>query len=228
MAKGRVAPIRAAPYREFVERPSVSITDWTVLLGRLGVADGVAVVTTGAALLAAYGAERRHYHSVRHLGAVLAVVDDLAGLATDPDLVRLAAWYHDAIHEPTGEGGDERRSAQLARDDLAALGLVPRSVDEVARLVELTATHAPGPGDDHGAVLCDADLWILGSDQDRYDRYVAEVRAEYGHVPVAVWRSGRAALLRAFLGRPAIYTTGPGRRREAAARANLERELGSG
>jgi predicted metal-dependent HD superfamily phosphohydrolase len=209
-----------------VDRPTVTIADWTAVLGRLGV-DEAAAAGSGAALLAAYGAAHRRYHSLRHLGAVVAVIDELADLAADPDLVRLAAWYHDAVYEPDGPGGDEQRSARLARADLTGLGLAAGSVDEVARLVELTETHNPAPHDLNGAVLCDADLWILGAERDDYDRYADEVRAEYAHVPDAAWRSGRAAVLRHFLDRPAIYTTKLGRRRDQAAGANLERELRS-
>jgi predicted metal-dependent HD superfamily phosphohydrolase len=209
-----------------VDRPPVTIADWTALLARFGV-DEAAAAGTGAALLAAYGGVRRHYHSLDHLAAVLAVVDELADHAVDADLVRLAAWYHDAVYESDGPGDDEQRSARLARDDLTGLGLAEGSVDEVARLVELTATHDPASDDRNGAVFCDADLWILGSARDDYDRYTDEVRAEYAHVPDGAWRSGRAAVLRHFLDRPAIYASEPGRRRERTARANLERELRS-
>ena len=99
------------------------------------------------------------------------------------------------------------------------------AVAEVARLVLLTTTHDSGPDDRNGAVLCDADLWILGSSEETYDRYTREVRTEYGHVPEDRWRSGRSAVLRHFLEQPAIFHTRPGVRREPAARANLEREL---
>ena len=208
-----------------MDRLSVTISDWTGQLARVGIDRRPSTDSVGGRLLDAYGESDRHYHSVRHLTAVLAVVDDLADLADEPDLVRLAAWYHDAIHRPDGPGDDETRSAELARTDLAALSLDAAAVDEVARLVLLTASHDPEPGDRNGAVLCDADLWILGSDESDYDRYTGEVRAEYGDVADDAWRSGRAAVLRCFLERPAIYRTEPGRQREAAARANLEREL---
>ena len=203
----------------------MTIADWTTSLARLGVVEDATSVARGARLLEAYGGAERHYHSVHHLTAVLATVDDLADLAARPDLVRLAAWYHDAVHEPDGPGDDERRSADLAQADLTALGLSAAEVGEVARLVRLTAAHDPEPDDHDGAVLCDADLWILGSDRAAYDRYAGQVRAEYRHVFDDAWRSGRAALLRHLLERPAIYRTAPGRRREPVARANVDREL---
>ncbi len=208
-----------------MDRPLVTVTDWSGLLARLGVGAAPDAGSIGARLLDDYGGPHRGYHGVHHLTAVLAVVDDLAVLATEPDLVRLAAWYHDAVHRPDEPGDDERRSADLARADLAALGIDREAVDEVARLVLLTATHDPRPDDRDGAVLCDADLWILGSDDGDYDRYTREVRGEYGHVSDDAWRSGRAAVLRHFLERPTIYHTEFGRQREPVARANLDREL---
>ncbi len=208
-----------------MDRGLVTITDWTGLTARLGLAGAVTAGSVGARLIDAYGDPGRRYHSVHHLSAVLAVVDELADPSTEPDLVRLAAWYHDAIHRPAGPGDDEHRSAELARVDLTALGLDTAAVDEVARLILLTVAHEPEPGDRDGAVLCDADLWILGSDESEYDRYTREVRAEYGHVPEDAWRTGRAAVLRHFLERPVIYRTESGHQREPAARRNLEREL---
>ena len=208
-----------------MDRPLVTVTDWSGLLARVGAGAAPNTGSVGARLLDGYAGPDRHYHSVHHLTAVLAVVDDLADLTTEPDLVRLAAWYHDAVHQPDGPGDDEQRSADLARADLAALGIDGEAVDEVARMILLTATHDPRPDDRDGAVLCDADLWILGSGEETYDRYTSAVRAEYGHVPDDGWRSGRAAVLRHFLERPAIYHTESGRQREPAAHANLEREL---
>ena len=74
------------------------------------------VAGSGALLLGAYAAEQRAYHDLHHLTEVLEHVDELAAEATQPDLVRLAAWFHDAVYE-TGEGAvadNEERSAELA------------------------------------------------------------------------------------------------------------------
>ncbi|MFA9565920.1 MAG: HD domain-containing protein, partial [Acidimicrobiales bacterium] len=149
-----------------MDRPLVTISDWRALLAGLGVGADQSAAARGTDLLDRYGREDRRYHSLGHLTAVLTVVDELAELADKPDLVRLAAWFHDAIHQPDGPGGDEERSADLARTELAALGLDEEAVAEVARLVLLTTTHDSGPDDRNGAVLCDADLWILGSSEE--------------------------------------------------------------
>jgi predicted metal-dependent HD superfamily phosphohydrolase len=96
-------------------------------------------------------------------------------------------------------------------------------VDDVARLVLATAAHQPTAGDE--AVLIDADLAVLAADAPVYQAYVDGVRSEYGHVPPDEWQVGRAAVLRRFLERPAIFHTPVYAPREAQARANLTAEL---
>ena len=54
----------------------------------------------GARLIEAYAEPHRRYHDVRHLREVLGHIDELAPAAQDADLVRLAAWFHDAVYDP--------------------------------------------------------------------------------------------------------------------------------
>ncbi|MBO4272272.1 metal-dependent phosphohydrolase [Microbispora triticiradicis] len=179
-----------------------------------------------AAELAARWAEpHRRYHTTAHLRAVLAAVEPLAAQAADADAVRLAAWFHDAVYDGR-PGRDEERSAQLAQSRLPACGLPPARVAEVARLVRLTAGHTYEPGDANAAVLCDADLAILGAPPETYEAYTRAVREEYRHVPDDGFRAGRAAVLRALLGKPRLYGTPVGRDLwEDRARENMTREL---
>ena len=175
-------------------------------------------------LLAAYDASARGYHDVTHLAEVLAHVDLLADEADDLEAVVLAAWFHDAVYD--GGADDEERSAAWAEEELPAAGVEPARVTEVARLVRLTSTHRPGPGDHDGQVLSDADLAILAAGPDRYAAYVAGVRAEYSAVPDADFRRGRAAVLRELLAKPELFHTTRARELwERPARANVEREL---
>ncbi|GAA3009277.1 metal-dependent phosphohydrolase [Streptosporangium longisporum] len=175
----------------------------------------------GRELIARYDEPHRRYHTTAHLEAVLAGVDALAGHAEHPDLVRMAAWFHDAVYDPRNADNEER-SARLAERALPEAGLSPEAVATVARLVRLTVTHDPTPDDTDGAVLCDADLAILGAPEEVYAAYAAAVREEYAFVPEEAFRAGRAAVLRSLLDLPAIFRVeGP----EAAARANIEAEL---
>jgi predicted metal-dependent HD superfamily phosphohydrolase len=179
---------------------------------------------TGEALIASWAEPSRRYHDLAHLRDVLSGVDELLAHAGNPDAVRLAAWYHDAIYR--GHPDDEEASAARAETELIHLGLDPRLISEVVRLVRLTVTHDPAPGDLDGETLCDADLAILASPPERYARYTDAVRAEYAHVPDDQFRAGRSQLLDALLDGPSLFRTPHGRHRwETPARANLTTEL---
>lgn len=181
-------------------------------------------------LVAAYAEEERGYHDVRHLAEVLDHLDMLltqpAAAGVDPDAVRLAAWFHDAVYD--GHRDDEDRSAALAEDRLGATGLPEELVAEVARLVRVTAEHRPEPDDVAGALLCDADLAVLASGRERYDEYVHGVRKEYTHLDEETFRAGRATVLRALLDAPTLFHTPLAQELwETAARDNVRRELQS-
>jgi len=170
-------------------------------------------------LLAAW--DRDGYHDLRHLEEVLDRLDVLAsaGAGFDPTVVALAAWFHDAVYD--GADDDEERSALWAED-----ALPPAYADEVARLVRMTVEHRPAADDPAGAALSDADLGILAAPRERYDAYVAGVRADFAHVDDEDFRAGRAAVLRDLVGRAHLFSTPQARELwEDAARANLEREL---
>ncbi len=179
----------------------------------------------GAALLARWREPHRAYHDEVHLTAMLSTVDSCAAMADDPDLVRLAVWFHDAVYDPAASGNEEA-SALLAASELAVLGVAEEKIAEVARLVRLTTGHAVADGDANGALLCDADLEVLSRPAAEYQIYTAGVRREYAHVPDELFRAGRAAVLRNLLELPALFRNPElAARWEAPARANLTREL---
>jgi len=195
---------------------------WDDLIGRH--TRDPAAAATGRALLARWGEPHRRYHTLSHLREVLTCVEELADYAADPDAVRLAAWYHDAVYQ--GRPDDEENSAQLAEVDLTALGIDPSLVVEVARLVRMTITHQPGPGDRNGEALSDADLAVLGVEPDRYHANTAAIRAEYAHVPEDDFRARRADVVRELLSGSAVFYTPLARSRwESKARTNLADEL---
>ncbi|KUH37472.1 hypothetical protein ATE80_17855 [Streptomyces kanasensis] len=176
-------------------------------------------------LLGRWAEPQRRYHTTDHLLAVLRRVDELAGHADDPAAVELAAWFHDAVYLPD-RSTNEERSARLAERALPELGVDAHRTAEVSRLVLLTVTHDPAPGDRDGEVLCDADLAVLAGGPEAYAAYAAAVREEYGFVPDDAFRAGRAAVLRRLLDLPRLFRTPYGTSRwEAAARRNLATEL---
>ena len=175
-----------------------------------------------AELVSRWSEPHRHYHDVRHLAATLEALDLLEDDAASSPVVQLAAWFHDAVYFGVA-GVDEQQSADLAD---RMLGSLPApDVDEVVRLILLTASHDPAPADAAGAALCDADLSILGALPGRYDVYVRDVRLDYAHIDDASWAVGRTAVLDSLLALDPLYRTPMGRELwSERAVANLTRE----
>lgn len=180
----------------------------------------------GDELLERWGENHRRYHDRAHLLNVLEAMETLArripgGL---PRSVVVAVWFHDAVYQ--GAADDEEASAVLAEERLGGAGLPEPEVTEVARLVRVTSSHEPHPGDLSGGMLCDSDLAVLARPAPAYRRYVEGVRAEYGHVGDAGFAKGRAAIVRRLLNLDPLFHTGPGRELwQAAARENLQAEI---
>jgi predicted metal-dependent HD superfamily phosphohydrolase len=199
---------------------------WTrALAGARGSAAGPDPVPYADNLLARWREPQRRYHTLAHLVAVLDHVDTLEEYADDPDAVRLAAWFHDAVYHPD-RSENEERSARLAERALTEAGVPDDTTAEVARLVRLTVTHDPADDDRDGQVLCDADLAVLASPPAAYAAYTAAVREEYHFVPNDAFRAGRADILRQLLALPRLFRTPYGQEKwEATARYNLSSEL---
>ena len=192
---------------------------WAALAG-----DSPTSRTEWSALIGNWSEPHRSYHGLAHLAAVLGLVGELKEAAVDPDAVALAAWYHDVAYDPERDD-NEQVSAQRARAGLR--GLVPEErVEEVARLVLLTAGHDAEPGDANGAVLCDADLAVLAGPPDAYVAYASAIRAEYGHLGDEEFTAARIAVLERLLALPRLYRL-PAVAEEwtPRARANLTAEL---
>lgn len=198
--------------------------DWRRLAGEAPQARAV-----GEELLRRWGEPHRRYHTLTHLRETLRAAGLLLGsdadADTDVEAVRYAIWFHDAVYEGR-PGQDEEESALLAERLLGRMGVVPALVREVARLVRLTTDHHAEVADQEGAVLCDADLSVLGSDTEGYRTYAVAVRDEYRHVPDDLFSAGRIRVLKALLDAPLLFRTEHGRRRwQTRARANMRAEM---
>jgi predicted metal-dependent HD superfamily phosphohydrolase len=215
------------------EAPQWLVPAWVrACIGAGATASHSEIEQVGESLLARWTEPTRRFHNARHLADVLAHVDELAEEAHEPDLVRLAAWYHGAVFDAAERasyahrgGEDERASAVLARLELSELGLPERAVNRVAELVTALERHSPVPGDDDCAVLCDADLAMLAAEPQRYRAYLADVRAEYAHIPVEEFVRARIAILGRLAQRPRLFGSPLGRSWEEPARQNLNAEL---
>lgn len=202
-------------------------------------ADREQIRAVGSALLERWSSPGREFHNLRHLVDVLARVDELAEETHEPDLVRLAAWYHGAVFDSAvtatyaNRGGeDEIASARLAREELTSLGIPAARVERVHSLVIALVRHTPDPTDFDCAVLCDADLAMLAAEPQRYKAYLQDLRAEYAHLPVEDYLRARVAIIGRLLDRPQLFTSPlgavweePARQNLAAERQRIDREL---
>jgi len=175
----------------------------------------------GFDLAACHTEPQRHYHTMEHVEAVLRHLESLHMTTVT---ARLAAFFHDAVYDPT-RGDNEDQSAQLAHEVLVAVGRA--EADDVAAIIRATATHQlPEDAPRETAAFLDADLAILAARPDVYDTYTEQVRAEYSHLDDATFRNGRKAILRSLMDRERLFFTTTGQVRfEASARANLRREI---
>src|ERR1051325_7474877 len=98
-----------------------------------GGGDGPDPVPYADDLLARWQEPQGHYHTLSHLTAVLDHIDVLEKYADDPDVVRLAAWFHDAVYLPE-RSENEERSARIAERALPEAGVPEEKTAEVARL----------------------------------------------------------------------------------------------
>lgn len=189
-----------------------------------------------------YTSAGRAYHTWQHVGECLDWLDRYADVRSlEPEAfwsVSYAIFYHDAVHD-AGAHDNEERSAGLARDELARLGLPQDLIDDTAALILATAhlagnTHSPSEGAPRRSaraagltpLMLDIDLAILGASPERFDEYQRQIRDEYAHVDPDEFRARREEVLQAFLARPAIYTTAFfATRLETAARTNLRRAM---
>lgn len=178
-------------------------------------------------LSAVYRGPDRHYHGLGHIAVLLALLDEHRTEIADPEAVEAAIWFHDAIYD-SRRNDNEARSAILAAQKLS--GVDPQRLSRIVAMIEATATHAlpdlSGQARQDAALFLDMDLAILGSEPALFDAYEVAVRREYEWVGEPAWRSGRAAVLRRFLERPAIFHTEAFRQLyEHQARANIARSL---
>lgn len=179
---------------------------------------------TFEALRSAYSEPGRHYHTCEHVSACLGHLDDCLARVEHPREVEVALWFHDAVYRPLSRR-NERDSADWAAAFLSENGAPRAEVARVHRLIGVTAHAGPARTVDE-AVIVDIDLAILGADPAMYDRFENGIRREYRRVPFCIYRRKRARVLREFLERQAIYTSGCfSAAMERQARENLSRTV---
>jgi predicted metal-dependent HD superfamily phosphohydrolase len=146
-------------------------------------------------------------------------------MASEPDAVELAIWFHDVVYDPKSKLNEEK-SSKFWSVYAAGYGVPEAMVQKVAKLILATKHEAVAPVSPDAALLVDIDLAILGQPADVFERYEAQVREEYNWVPDREFAEGRSAVMKMFLDREFIYFTPDLRHRyEVQARTNLAKSI---
>jgi predicted metal-dependent HD superfamily phosphohydrolase len=156
-------------------------------------------------LMARHSESHRAYHTLSHIQDCLVDFADCRHLATNPNAVEAAIWFHDAVYDPKAKDNEEQ-SAVLATETLKRALLSGRFQQTVATLIMATK-HAAIPTDPDAQMLVDIDLAILGKPEERFNAYERQIRTEYQWVPLEEFAVVRARILKSFLDRPSIYAT---------------------
>ncbi len=214
-----------APKQGSQRQTSIAKRRWVKLMGELGVGED-RWQPLWEKLERLYSQRGRYYHNLKHIAKTLALLDRFSGGSASA-LLRLAAFYHDAVYDVQAKDNEER-SAVMAKEDLLALGLPERLADDVADLIRATKGHRPLSGHlaKDSRLFLDADLAILGSASSEYGRYAADIALEYDWMDPETYRKGRAHVLKRFIDRKHLFYT-PSVRAELQKKAveNMEREL---
>lgn len=186
----------------------------------------------GTNLIMLWSTPDRAFHNLRHLIDLLTRVDELSEETRNPDLVRLAAWYHGAIFSVSADqamhrngGEDEAASAALAYEELVAAGVSEKNANRVAELIMNLRRHDLPTSDIDAAALSDADLGCLAIEPQRYREYSRLIYSEYAHLPLLSYLRTRTTIVRKLLARDRLFASPLGQRWELPARENLEAEL---
>ena len=187
----------------------------------------------GADLMQRWNAPNRQLHNVRRLMNTLTHIDEIASSAHDPDILRVAAWYHGAFLNKALEiklGGFQANYAATrcidhAHNRLTNLGVADEVVARIDELIAFLTRHRAPRSDFDAQVLVDADLAGLACSPQDYKKLRTSLRAELSELDDLQFVKARLALVKKLLSYETIYQSPLGSAWENTARANLEVEL---
>ena len=180
-----------------------------------------------------WSAPERQMHNLRRLMNTLTHIDEISSSAHDPDILRVAAWYHGAFLNKALEiklGGFQANFAATrcidhAHNRLTNLGVPEEVVARVDELIAFLTRHRAPRTDFDAQVLVDADLACLSCSPQDYKKLRTSLRAELSELDDLQFTKARMALVKKLLSYETIYQSPLGSAWEDTARANLEVEL---
>jgi len=171
-----------------------------------------------------YSEPKRHNHTIDHLEAMIANLNQVKANITDWDTTLFAVFYHDIIYKASSST-NEADSAKLAMLKLSEIGYTAERIAKCVNMILATKSHEYSEDNDTN-YLTDIDLAVLGSNQYDYQKYTEQIREEYTIYPDFMFNNGRKKALQHFLQMEAIYKTEYfSKKYEKPARINIANEL---
>ena len=217
-----------------VQAPQWLLTSFVDAMQQIGAtATDTDLEHEGTDLIQRWSAPNRQLHNLRRLMNTLTHIDEISSSAHDPDILRVAAWYHGAFLNKALEiklGGFQANFASTrcidhAHNRLTKLGVPEEVVARVDELIAFLTRHRAPRTDFDAQVLVDADLTCLACSPQDYKKLRTSLRAELSELDDLQFTKARMALVKKLLSYETIYQSPLGSAWEDTARANLEVEL---
>lgn len=171
-----------------------------------------------------YSKKGRFYHNLQHLENMCKEIDDVKSQLKSIDTVLFSIYYHDIVYH-TFSKLNEEKSSDWASESLKKIGVSKGQIDKVQQQILATKKHLHTADLDTNYLL-DADLSVLGKEENMYNDYIKKIRKEYSIYPNFLYNPAREKVLLGLLEQNFIYKTDFFREKyELLARENIEREL---
>ncbi len=173
-----------------------------------------------------YQSPTRHYHTLSHLADIHTQLLPLKSKLSNWPILLFSLFYHDVIYSAR-RSDNEERSALLAEKRLREMRFPAIDIKLCSQQIMATKSHVLQKNADTN-YFTDADLSILGREQEVYQSYCNDIRKEYSIYPDFLYYRGRKKVVKHFLQMDRIFkTTEFFDRYEQQARVNLHLELES-
>jgi predicted metal-dependent HD superfamily phosphohydrolase len=161
---------------------------------------------------AAYREPQRAYHAWNHITDMLTKLDQLTSLATRPDLIAAATFWHDAVYLTREPDGHPRSDPENVRDSVLLFEkhakFDPMERAAIHDIIMATSNHMkakakkehyPGFSRDLDLFL-DLDLSSLAVAWPVFEKNLEDIRFEFQWAPEQDFYLGRTRMLESFLG----------------------------
>ena len=154
-------------------------------------------------LISGYQESHRHYHTLGHIQHCLDLFEQCKALASEPDALEIAIWFHDVILV-SGRRDNESLSAKLYLE--FSDGVHRESLRQlVCRLIMATLHNGDHLDDADSIYMVDIDLSSFGLPWEEFLRDSLNLRSESPHLCDDDYQLNQTGFQRGLLARPRFF-----------------------